>query len=56
MKILRCRDAGFDCDHEIRAASEEEILWEVVEHAREAHNIEVTVEMAEQVEGLIREE
>ena len=56
MKILRCCDAGFDCDHVIRAASEEDILWEVVEHVREVHHIEMTVEMAEQVAGLIQEE
>ncbi|MFQ5856412.1 MAG: DUF1059 domain-containing protein [Anaerolineae bacterium] len=56
MKVLRCRDAGFDCDHEIRAESEEEILQQAAEHARTAHNVEVTPEMAEQVKGLIRDE
>ena len=56
MKILRCRDTGFDCDYVVRAASEEDVLWEVVEHVREVHHIEVTLEMAEQVEGLIQEE
>lgn len=56
MKVLSCHDAGFDCDRVIRAASEEDILWGVVDHARDVHSIEVTLEMAEQVEGLIREE
>jgi uncharacterized OsmC-like protein/predicted small metal-binding protein len=56
MKVLRCRDAGFDCEHEIRAESEEEVLRQAAEHARTVHNVEVTPEMAEQVKSLIQEE
>ncbi|MFQ5857020.1 MAG: DUF1059 domain-containing protein [Anaerolineae bacterium] len=55
-KVLRCRDAGFDCEHEIRAGSEEEILQQAAEHARTVHDVEVTPEMAEQVRDLIRDE
>ncbi len=55
MKVLRCRDAGFDCEHEVRAASAEEVLQQAAEHARTVHDVEVTPEMAEQVKGLIRE-
>lgn len=54
MKVLRCRDAGFDCEHEVRAASAEEVLQQAAEHARTVHDVEVTPEMAEQVKGLIR--
>jgi predicted small metal-binding protein len=56
MKTLRCREAGFDCDKEIRAASEEEVLEQAAAHAKADHNVEVAPELAEQVKGLIREE
>jgi uncharacterized OsmC-like protein/predicted small metal-binding protein len=56
MKLLRCRDAGFDCDHEVRAESEEELLQKVAEHAQTVHNVEATPELVEQVKSLIREE
>lgn len=56
MKTLRCRDAGFDCNKEIRAESEDEIMQQAAEHARRDHNVEVTPEMAAQVRSLIRNE
>lgn len=56
MKRLNCRDAGFDCEGEIRAATEEEVLQQAAEHARTAHNLEVSPELAEQLKGLIRQE
>lgn len=39
-KLLRCRDVGFDCDAEVRAESEDELLRKVTEHAREVHGLE----------------
>lgn len=39
-KLLRCRDVGFDCDAEVRADDEEELLRMVAEHAREVHGLE----------------
>jgi uncharacterized OsmC-like protein/predicted small metal-binding protein len=56
MKVLRCRDAGFDCDHVVRAESEEELLRLVAEHAQMVHGLEVTPGLAEQVKSLIRDE
>ena len=56
MKTLRCRDLGYDCDHEIRAATEDEVLQQAAEHARSQHNLEVTPELAAQVKTLIRDE
>jgi predicted small metal-binding protein len=56
MKTLKCRDVGFDCDGEIRAASAEEVLQQAAAHAKAAHQLEVTPEMAEQVKSLIRDE
>lgn len=56
MKTLHCRDAGFDCDQVIRAHSEEQVLQGAARHAREAHGVEATPEMGEQLKPLIREE
>jgi predicted small metal-binding protein len=56
MKILNCRDAGFDCDGVIQAESQEEILSQAAEHAQSAHNLQVTPELAEQLKTLIKDE
>jgi predicted small metal-binding protein len=56
MKTLSCRDAGFDCEGVIQAATEEEILSQAAEHAQAAHNVEVTPELAEQLKTLTKDE
>ncbi len=56
MKVLLCRDVGFECDHEIHAQSEEEVLRQAAEHAQQKHGVEVTPELAAQVQTLIRDE
>ena len=56
MKVLHCRDVGFECDHEIHAQSEEEVLRQAAEHAQQKHGVEVTPELAAQVQTLIRDE
>jgi predicted small metal-binding protein len=55
-KVLRCKDAGFDCKAEFRGETEEEVLRKAAEHAKEVHNLEVTPEMATQVRALIKDE
>ncbi len=54
MKILRCREAGFDCEHEIQAETDEEILQQAAEHVQSVHGLEVTPELVEQVKSLIQ--
>jgi predicted small metal-binding protein len=39
-KLLRCRDVGFDCEAEVRADTDAEILDQVARHAREVHGLE----------------
>lgn len=56
MKVLKCRDAGFDCNQVIRAESENEVLQQAAQHAHAVHGVEVTPELAQQVKELIREE
>ncbi len=56
-KVLHCRDLGFDCDGEVRAQSEAEVLEQAAEHARTVHNLqEITEEIKAKVLSAIREE
>jgi len=55
-KVLRCRDIGFDCDYEVRAETEDEILKKAAEHAQTAHNMkEISEEVAAKVRAAIRD-
>ncbi len=56
-KILRCRDVGMDCDFEVRADTEEEILQKAAEHAQTAHGMsEIPEEVVAKVRNAIRSE
>jgi predicted small metal-binding protein len=55
MKKLKCRDVGFDCNGEIEAATEEEVLNMATAHALQVHQVDITPEMAEQIKPLITE-
>jgi len=57
MKIVRCRDIGFDCEGVVRAETEEEVLAQVAAHAKAVHNIEtVPPEVVEKVRQVMRDE
>jgi predicted small metal-binding protein len=54
---LRCRDVGMDCDFEVRAATQEEILRKAAEHAQTVHNLkELPPEVVAKVRAAIRSE
>ena len=57
MKVLRCRDVGFDCDGVIRAEIEEEILRQAAEHAKTVHNLsQISEQAVEKIRAVIRDE
>lgn len=56
MKTLQCSDAGFDCKAVIRGNTNEEILEQAAIHAKEAHGISVTPDLAGQIQALIKNE
>ncbi len=56
MKVLRCREVGFDCDAVVRAEDVDKVMQQVAEHASAVHDVEVTPELAEQVKSLIKDE
>lgn len=41
-KSFRCQDAGVVCRAEVTGATEEEVLAKAVEHARDAHGVDLT--------------
>jgi predicted small metal-binding protein len=56
-KVLRCRDVGLDCEGEIRANTEEEILRQAAEHAQTTHNMkDMPPEVVQKVRAAIRDE
>jgi len=55
MKLVRCRDHGFDCDFEAESESEDEVLKQAAEHLQAEHDLEVTSELAEKVQAGIHE-
>ena len=54
MKTVYCRDLGFDCDGVVKAATEDQVLQQVAEHAQTVHGVTVTPELAEQVKTVIK--
>lgn len=56
-KVVKCRDVGFDCEGVVRAETEQELLTQVAQHAKEAHGLtEVTEEIVAKVKSVIQEE
>jgi predicted small metal-binding protein len=56
-KVLRCRDVGLDCEGEIRAETEEEIMRQAAEHAQTKHNMkDMPPEVVQKVRAAIRDE
>lgn len=55
-KKLLCRDVGVDCDTEICAETEEELMKKVAEHAKTVHGMtEISPETAAKVKAAIRD-
>jgi predicted small metal-binding protein len=55
MKELKCRDAGFDCEGVIQGATEDDVLAQAGPHAKQAHGVDVTPEMAGRIRTLVRD-
>jgi len=57
MKVVRCRDVGFDCNGVVRAPTEKEALEQVAVHAKEVHGVEqVPPEVISKVKDVMRDE
>ena len=57
MKVVRCRDLGFDCKGVVRAPTEQEALKQVASHAKEVHGVDpVPPAVVQKVREVMREE
>lgn len=45
MKLVRCRDHGFDCPYEV-AGTEQDVLEQAAKHAHHDHGLEVNEDLA----------
>lgn len=54
-KMLRCKEAGFDCQALLRAESEDEVLRQAAAHVEQVHGVTLTPEVAEQVRAAIKD-
>jgi predicted small metal-binding protein len=56
-KVLRWRDVGLDCEGELRADTEEELLRKAAEHAQTAHHMrDMPPDVVAKVRAAIRDE
>jgi len=55
-KVLKCGDLMPGCEFQARGETVDDILKAAAAHAKEAHGIDVTPELAEQVKSKIRDE
>ena len=56
-KIVSCKEVGVDCDFVAKGETEQEVLQECAEHARNEHGMtELPADLAEKVRGAIRDE
>jgi predicted small metal-binding protein len=57
MKVLRCRDAGVNCDWVGKGKTEDEVLKLAAEHGRKAHGMkEISPDMLAKTRAAIRDE
>ena len=56
MRILRCRDAGFNCDAIVREISEEEVVKTATRHAQEVHRILLSEQNVREIRERIKDE
>ena len=55
VKELRCRDAGFDCDAVVHGETVDDVMAQAGPHAKEAHELDVSPEMASRIRALVHD-
>ena len=56
-KVIRCQDAGVDCDFVVRGETEEELFRNALEHGKAFHGMkEIPKDLQDKMRILIREE
>jgi predicted small metal-binding protein len=55
VKELKCREVGFDCDAVVRAETVDDVMAQTGPHAKEAHGVDVTPELADRIKTLVHD-
>ena len=56
-KVLKCRDAGVDCDFEAHGKDDAEIMTKAAEHAASCHqDVPITPELQAKIKAVIKDE
>ncbi|MDQ3822795.1 MAG: DUF1059 domain-containing protein [Actinomycetota bacterium] len=56
MKQLNCRDVGFDCEGVIQGETEQDVMSQAAEHARQTHGLtEIDEDLGAQIRQAIRD-
>jgi predicted small metal-binding protein len=57
-KVLQCSDVGFTCDAKVSAESEDEVMAQAAQHAKEVHGFtdEDLTEHAPSIRAAIRDD
>lgn len=56
MMSMKCRDVGMECDWEVSAETEAELVEKALQHGKEVHRLEPTPALASAVRQVIRRE
>ena len=56
MKVLHCKDAGYDCAAVVRETTEEKVMEQAARHAQSAHGATLTPDSERKIRSLIRDE
>ena len=57
MPSIKCKDVGLDCDFEVAADTEDELMKKIAEHAAEVHDMKtIPPEVIEKVKRAIEEQ
>lgn len=56
-KMLRCRDVGMDCEFQAHGKTDEEVIRQAAQHARDKHGVTtMTPDLQAKVKSAIKEQ
>ncbi len=56
-KVIRCKEAGMDCDFVARGQSDDEVMRVAAEHGKQKHGMaQITPDLQQKIRSLIRNE
>lgn len=56
-KVIRCKEAGIDCDFVAKGQSDDEVMRVVAEHGKQKHGMtQITPDLQQKIRSLIRNE